>query len=139
MAVVKSKPTSAGRRHHVRVVHKDLHKGRGYAPLLEKNSKTGGRNNLGRITTRHIGGGHKHHYRVIDFKRTKDGIPAKVERVSTILTALRTLHFCYSPMASAATLLRQRALWRAIHCYQALRHRSKRVTAYRFVIFPSVQ
>ena len=81
MAVVKSKPTSAGRRHHVRVVHKDLHKGRGYAPLLEKNSKTGGRNNLGRITTRHIGGGHKHHYRVIDFKRTKDGIPAKVERV----------------------------------------------------------
>ena len=76
MAVVKSKPTSAGRRHHVRVVHKDLHKGRGYAPLLEKNSKSGGRNNLGRITTRHIGGGHKHHYRVIDFKRTKDGIPA---------------------------------------------------------------
>jgi large subunit ribosomal protein L2 len=63
------------------VVHKDLHKGGGYAPLLEKNSKTGGRNNLGRITTRHIGGGHKHHYRVIDFKRTKDGIPAKVERV----------------------------------------------------------
>ena len=81
MAVVKSKPTSAGRRHHVRVVNKELHKGRPYAPLVEKNSKTGGRNNLGRITTRHIGGGHKHHYRIIDFKRTKDGIPAKVERI----------------------------------------------------------
>jgi large subunit ribosomal protein L2 len=81
MAIVKSKPTSAGRRHQVKVVHKDLHKGRPYAPLLEKNSKNGGRNNQGRITTRHIGGGHKHHYRVVDFKRTKDGIPAKVERI----------------------------------------------------------
>ena len=81
MTVVKSKPTSAGRRHHVRVVNKELHKGGPYAPLVEKNSKSGGRNNLGRITTRHIGGGHKHHYRVIDFKRTKDGIPAKVERI----------------------------------------------------------
>ena len=81
MAVVKSKPTSPGRRHHVKVVNKDLYKGRAYAPLLEKNSKSGGRNNLGRITTRHIGGGHKHHYRVIDFKRNKDGIPARVERI----------------------------------------------------------
>ncbi len=81
MAVVQSKPTSAGRRQHVRVVNNELHKGGPYAPLVEKNSKTGGRNNLGRITTRHIGGGHKHHYRVIDFKRTKDGIPAKVERI----------------------------------------------------------
>jgi large subunit ribosomal protein L2 len=63
------------------VVNNELHKGGPYAPLVEKNSKTGGRNNLGRITTRHIGGGHKHHYRVIDFKRTKDGIPAKVERI----------------------------------------------------------
>ncbi|MCV5959664.1 50S ribosomal protein L2, partial [Escherichia coli] len=58
-----------------------LHKGKPYAPLLEKNSKNGGRNNNGRITVRHIGGGHKHHYRVIDFKRTKDGIPATVERL----------------------------------------------------------
>ena len=81
MPVVKSKPTSAGRRHQVKVTSKDLHKGKPYAPLLEKKSKTGGRNNAGRITTRHIGGGHKHHYRVIDFKRTKDGIPAKVERI----------------------------------------------------------
>jgi len=48
---------------------------------LEKQSKNGGRNNNGRITTRHIGGGHKQHYRIVDFKRTKDGIPAKVERI----------------------------------------------------------
>ncbi|ASA56101.1 50S ribosomal protein L2 [Vibrio gazogenes] len=81
MAIVKCKPTSAGRRHVVKVVNKDLHKGKPYAPLLEKNSKNGGRNNNGRITVRHIGGGHKQHYRLIDFKRTKDGIPAKVERL----------------------------------------------------------
>ncbi|UJF19466.1 50S ribosomal protein L2 [Vibrio sp. SS-MA-C1-2] len=81
MAIVKCKPTSAGRRHLVKVVNADLHKGKPYAPLLEKNSKSGGRNNNGRITVRHIGGGHKHHYRLIDFKRNKDGIPAKVERL----------------------------------------------------------
>ncbi|EED34604.1 ribosomal protein L2 [Luminiphilus syltensis NOR5-1B] len=63
------------------MVGADLHKGAPHAPLLEKQSKSGGRNNAGRITTRHIGGGHKHHYRVIDFKRNKDGIPAKVERL----------------------------------------------------------
>jgi large subunit ribosomal protein L2 len=63
------------------VVNDELYKGRAYAPLLEKNSKNGGRNNAGRITTRHVGGGHKHHYRVVDFKRNKDGIPAKVERI----------------------------------------------------------
>ena len=81
MAIVKTKPTSAGRRFVVKVTNADLHKGAPYAPLLEKKSKTGGRNNKGRITTRHRGGGHKQHYRVIDFKRTKDGIPAKVERL----------------------------------------------------------
>jgi len=81
MALVKTKPTSAGRRHLVKVVNPDLHKGKPHAPLLEKKSKTGGRNNNGRITTRHIGGGHKHHYRIVDFKRNKDGIPAVVERL----------------------------------------------------------
>jgi len=81
MAIVKAKPTSPGRRGVVSVVNKDLYKGRPHAALLEKKSKSGGRNNNGRITTRHIGGGHKQHYRVIDFKRSKDGIPAKVERV----------------------------------------------------------
>ena len=81
MAIVKCKPTSAGRRHMVKVVTPELHKGAPHAPLLEKKSKTGGRNNDGRITTRHIGGGHKQHYRVIDFKRNKDAIPATVERL----------------------------------------------------------
>ncbi|WP_299235551.1 50S ribosomal protein L2 [uncultured Halomonas sp.] len=81
MAIVKTKPTSAGRRHLVKVVNSELHKGAPYAPLLEKQSRNGGRNNNGRITTRHVGGGHRQHYRIIDFKRTKDGIPAIVERL----------------------------------------------------------
>ena len=81
MAIVKTKPTSAGRRFVVKVVSDDLHKGKPHAPLLEKQSKTGGRNNSGRITNRHRGGGHKQHYRKIDFKRSKDGIPAVIERL----------------------------------------------------------
>ena len=81
MPVVKCKPTSPGRRHVVKVVHTDLHKGAPYAPLTAPKSKTGGRNNLGRITRRHAGGGHKQKYRIIDFKRNRDGIPAKVERL----------------------------------------------------------
>lgn len=81
MAVVKAKPTSPGRRFVVRVVNEDLHKGKPHAALLEKKSKNGGRNNNGRITVRHVGGGHKQHYRMIDFKRNKDGIPATVERL----------------------------------------------------------
>ena len=81
MAVVKCKPTSPGRRFVVKVVNHDLHKGEPYAPLVASKSKSGGRNNLGRITTRHVGGGHKQKYRIIDFLRNKDGIPAKVERL----------------------------------------------------------
>jgi len=81
MALVKVKPTSPGRRGMVKVVNNDLYKGRPFAGLIEPQSKSAGRNNNGHITTRHIGGGHKQHYRVIDFKRIKDGIPAKVERI----------------------------------------------------------
>ena len=81
MAIVKTKPTSPGRRFVVKVVDSDIHKGAPYAPLLEKKSKSGGRNNNGRITTRHVGGGHKQRYRVIDFKRDKDGIPGTIERI----------------------------------------------------------
>ena len=81
MAVVKTKPTSAGRRAVVKITRNHLHKGPGYAPLLEPQHQRSGRNNQGRITTRHKGGGHKHHYRVVDFRRNKDGIPAKVERL----------------------------------------------------------
>lgn len=81
MPIVKRKPTSPGRRFVVSVVNPDLHKGAPHAALLEKKSSNGGRNNMGRITVRHQGGGHKQHYRVIDFKRNKDGIPARVERL----------------------------------------------------------
>lgn len=81
MSVVKSKPTSPGRRFQVRIVNPDLHKGEPHKGLVEKKSKTGGRNNAGRITTRHRGGGHKQRYRVVDFKRDKDGVPAQVERL----------------------------------------------------------
>ncbi len=79
--VIKRKPTSPGRRFVVSIVDKDLHKGAPYAPLTESKSKTAGRNNHGRITTRHKGGGHKQRYRVIDFKRNKDDITARVERI----------------------------------------------------------
>ena len=81
MALVKVKPTSPARRGMVKLVNPDLYKGRPFAGLLEKKSKSAGRNNNGHITTRHIGGGHKQHYRVIDFVRNKDGIAAKVERI----------------------------------------------------------
>jgi large subunit ribosomal protein L2 len=97
MAVLKRKPTSPGRRFVVSVVTPDLHKGAPYAPLLEKQSKSGGRNNNGRITTRHIGGGHKQHYRKVDFRRNKDGISATVERIE--YDPNRTAHIallCYA-------------------------------------------
>jgi len=81
MPLVKAKPTSAGRRFVVKVVTPGLHKGEPHAALVGAKSKSGGRNNAGRITTRHRGGGHKQRYRTIDFKRDKTGIPAKVERI----------------------------------------------------------
>ena len=81
MPIVKLKPTSAGQRAMVKVTHPHLFKGRPIDALTEAQSKTAGRNNLGRITTRHRGGGHKQHYRIIYFRRIKDGIPAKVERI----------------------------------------------------------
>jgi len=81
MKIVKAKPTSPGRRFVVQIKNPELYKGRPYAGLVAKKSKTAGRNNSGRITVRHHGGGHKQHYRIIDFKRTKDGVPAKVERI----------------------------------------------------------
>ena len=81
MALIKSKPTSAGRRFVVKSKTPDLHKGEPHEPLLEKKGRRGGRNNAGRITTRHRGGGHKQRYRMVDFKRDKDGVPGRVERI----------------------------------------------------------
>ena len=81
MAIVKSKPTSPGSRFVVRIKNDELHKGEPYGKLIDKKSKTGGRNNQGRITTRHQGGGHKQRYRIIDFKRNKIDIAGVVERL----------------------------------------------------------
>ena len=81
MPLVKVKPTSPGRRALVKVVTPELHKGDPFWPLTRAQSKMNGRNHHGTITMRHKGGGHKHHYRVIDFRRDKDGIPATVERL----------------------------------------------------------
>jgi len=81
MAVRKAKPTSPGRRFVAQPVKSDLHRGEPHAPLVRKLNKNGGRNNQGRITTRHIGGGHKRRYREIDFRRNKEDIPARVERL----------------------------------------------------------
>jgi large subunit ribosomal protein L2 len=97
MALVKSKPTSPGRRFVVRVQTPDLHKGGPYEPLVERQSTRGGRNNVGRVTVRHQGGGHKQRYRLIDFRREKDGIPAVVERLE--YDPNRTAHIalvCYA-------------------------------------------
>ncbi len=81
MALVKLKPTSPGRRGTVRVINPDLYKGTPHKPLLQPKKSIDGRNNAGRITVRHRGGGHKRRYRVVDFRRDKDGVPAKVERI----------------------------------------------------------
>ncbi len=81
MAIEKCKPTSPGRRFTIKVVHPELHKGEPYAPLVVQKSRSGGRNNDGRISTRHKGGGHKQRYRLIDFRRNKDGVQAEVERL----------------------------------------------------------
>lgn len=81
MALIKIKPMSPARRGMVKAVNPELHKGAPYAPLLESKKRGSGRNHHGRITIRHRGGGHKSHYRVIDFRRNKDGVPAKVERL----------------------------------------------------------
>ena len=97
MAVVKVKPTSPGRRAVVKVVHAHLHKGKPLASLVEPQMQNAGRNNNGHITMRHKGGGHKHHYRVVDFVRNKDGIGAKVERIE--YAPNRTAHLalvCYA-------------------------------------------
>ena len=101
MAIVKVKPTRPAAAPWSRW-SPHLHKGAG-SPLLEPQKQNSGRNNNGHITMRHKGGGHKHHYRVVDFKRNKDGIPAKVERIEYDPNRTATSRWCATPMASAAT------------------------------------
>lgn len=81
MAIVKLKPTTPGQRGVVRITSPELYKGEPYAPLLEPQKRGSGRNHHGRITVRHKGGGHKQHYRIIDWKRNKAGVVANVERI----------------------------------------------------------
>ena len=81
MAIRNYKPTTPGRRGSSVADFAEITRSTPEKSLLRPLSKTGGRNNQGRITTRHIGGGHKQHYRLIDFKRDKEGIPARVERI----------------------------------------------------------
>jgi len=81
MALVKANPTSAGRRAVIKVISPELHKGRPVSALLLPKIRTNGRNNVGRLTVERRGGGHKRHYRIVDFKRDKDIIPARVERL----------------------------------------------------------
>ena len=81
MAVVKQKPTTPGQRGMVKVITPGLHKGRPHRPLVESQTRTSGRNNDGRITVRHRGGGHKQSYRIIDFRRSKDGVVGRIERL----------------------------------------------------------
>ncbi len=81
MSLIQSKPTSPGRRFVVSVRTPDLHKGAPYRALLAPKSRNGGRNNTGRITVRHRGGGHKQRYRRVDFRRDKENVPAVVERL----------------------------------------------------------
>ncbi len=81
MPLIKVKPTSPGRRALVKVVTPELHKGEPHWPLTATKMRTSGRNNHGRVTMRHQGGGHTQHYRMIDFRRNKDGIAAVVERL----------------------------------------------------------
>ena len=81
MPLVKVKPTSPGRRALVKVVTPELYKGDAHFALVQPQRRGSGRNNHGRVTMRHQGGGHKHHLRLIDFRRNKDGIAAKVERL----------------------------------------------------------
>ncbi|MFI4853141.1 MAG: 50S ribosomal protein L2 [Candidatus Makana argininalis] len=81
MSIIKCKPTSPGRRHVVKVINNNLYKGKPLSKLIKPINKSGGRNNKGRITTRHIGGGHKKRYRILDFKRIKDNMEALIERI----------------------------------------------------------
>lgn len=81
MALQQTRPTSPGRRFVVKVTTPNLHKGEPHSPLVTHLERSTGRNNFGRVTTRHKGGGHKRLYRIIDFRRDKDGIAAKVERI----------------------------------------------------------
>jgi len=104
MALIKLKPTTPGQRAVLRVVNKELHKGKPVAALLEKKTKTAGRNNNGHITTRHMGGGHKQHYRLVDFKRNKMVFRLLLNILNTIQIVVQTWLCCAMRTVSDVTL-----------------------------------
>ena len=117
MALVKLKPTSAGRRHAVKVVNKELHKGKPYAPLTEKKNRGSGRNNNGHITCRHKGGGSKRAYRIIDFKRERRYIIAP----KGLVVGQEIMNGPESPIKVGNTLpLRNIPVGSTIHCIELL-------------------
>ena len=104
MALIKVKPTSPGRRSLVKVVTPELYKGRPFDALTESQKRGSGRNNNGHITVRHKGGGHKQHYRIVDFRRQQGRWPRRWNDSNMTRTAARTWQCCSTPTASGATL-----------------------------------
>ena len=113
MALIKAKPTSPGRRFQVKISRSHLHKGGPEQSLVVHKNSTGARNHFGRQTVRHQGDGHKQKYRLVDFLRNKDGVPARSSVSNTTRTGPRTSRSCCTPTASAATSSRRRASRRA--------------------------
>jgi large subunit ribosomal protein L2 len=116
VALRKLKPTSPGQRFVVRVVKEGLHKGEPFEPLIEPFRKSGGRNNQGRITTRHQGGGHKRYYRVIDFKRNKDGVAGRIERLE--YDPNRTAYLALVLYSDGALPLKNIPIGSLVHCIE---------------------
>jgi len=107
MGIRKYKPTTPGRRGSSVADFVEITRSTPEKSLVRPLHSKGGRNNAGRVTARHQGGGHKRAYRLIDFRRNdKDGVPAKVAHINTIQTALLVLHFCITQMARSVTSLR---------------------------------
>src|SRR3954452_21805557 len=105
MPVRRFKPTSPGRRHMSVSDFAEVTKSRPEKALTEKLTKKGGRNNSGRITTRHQGGGHKRRYRILDFKTTKDGVPAKMAGIEYDPSRTAFIALLYYTDGSKSSLL----------------------------------
>ena len=129
-SVIKRKPTSPGRRFVVSVVDNDLHKGKPFAALTESKNRIHGRNNRGKITVRHRGGGHKQRYRVIDFKRNKDDIQATVERIEYDPNRLRILLLFFMQMVSVVILLLLKVLNQVIRLFREIQLQFKKEIAF---------
>ena len=113
MGSKKIRPITPGMRGHVTGDFSEITKSKPEKKLLQSKKSTGGRNNKGRITSRHRGGGHKQKYRVVDFKRVKDGIPAKVAGIELTQTEIPELLYFIMLMAKKVTLLHLKGFMKA--------------------------